>query len=267
MDLQLEGKRALVTGSSSGIGEAIAKTLAREGVRVVVHGRNERRAVRVVAEIEAEGGAACVVLGDLSVDESARSVAEAALSAMGGIDILVNNAGVGGPQRSWFGTPTSQWAQMLNNDVLSMVRLVHCLAPQMRQRGWGRLIQVASSGAVQPLGEGPDYSAAKAATVNLTVSLSKALANSGVTANTVSPGGIRTSGFERVWREIAAHRGWSGEWPAIERRIVDDVLRNATGRLGRVEEVASLVAFVASPLGGYINGANLRVDGGYVTGI
>ena len=266
MDLQLKGKRALVTGSSSGIGEAVAKTFAREGVSVVVHGRNERRAMRVAAEIEAEGGTACVALGDLSLDESARSVAETACSALGGIDILVNNAGVGGPQRSWFGTPTVQWAHLVNNDVLSMVRLVHSLVPQMRQRGWGRVIQIASPAAVQPLGEGPDYSAAKAATVNLTVSLSKALANSGVTANTISPGGILTAGFERVWREIAAQRGWGGAWPEIERRIVSEVLPNPTNRLGRVEEVASLVAFVASPLGGYINGANLRVDGGYVVG-
>ncbi len=267
MQLQLEGKRALVTGSSSGIGEAIAKTLAREGVRVVVHGRNERRATRVAAEIKGQGGAAVVALGDLSLDEGARGVAEAALSALGGIDILVNNAGVGGRHRSWLETPAIEWAQLINHDVLSMVRLVRDLSPHMCQQGWGRIIQVASSAAMQPLGEAPDYSAAKAATVNLTVSLSKALASSGVTANTISPGGIRTAGFERVWREIARQRGWGDDWAEIEQRIVADVLSNPTGRLGRVEEVASLVAFVASPLGGYINGANLRVDGGYVVGV
>jgi 3-oxoacyl-[acyl-carrier protein] reductase len=267
MDLRLEGKRALVTGSSSGIGEAIAKTLAREGVSVVVHGRNERRAAQVAAEIEAAGGTTCVVLGDLSLDDSARSVAEAALSALDGIDILVNNAGVGGPQRSWFETPATQWAQLFSHDVLSMVRLVQVLAPPMCKRGWGRVIQVASSAATQPLAEAPDYSAAKAATANLSVSLSKALANTGVTANTISPGGIRTAGFEWVWRDIARQRGWGDEWTEIERRIVTDVLRNPTGRVGHVDEVASLVALVASPLGGYINGANLRIDGGYVTGI
>jgi 3-oxoacyl-[acyl-carrier protein] reductase len=267
MDLQLKGKRALVTGSSGGIGEAIAKTLAREGVSVVVHGRNQRRATRVAAAIEADGGTAYVTLGDLSLDDAAHNVAEAALSAWGGIDILVNNAGVGGRQRSWFEIPLTQWAQMVNSDVLSMVRLVQHLAPHMRERGWGRIIQIASAAALQPLGDDPDYSAAKAAMVNLSVSLSKALADSGVTANTISPGGIRTAGFEWVWRQIAKRRGWGDDWRAIERRIVAEVLPNPTGRLGSVEEVASLVAFVASPLGGYLNGANLRIDGGYVVGI
>lgn len=267
MDLQLEGKRALVTGSSSGIGEAIAKTLAREGASVVVHGRNERKATRVAGEIAAAGGKAFVALGDLSLDESAQRVAEAALSALGGIDILVNNAGVGGAQLPWMETPPTQWAQMFHQDVLSMVRLVQHLAPQMQMRGWGRFIQVASPAAMQPLGLGPDYSAAKAAIANLSVSLSKALAYTGVTANTVSPGGIRTAGFEWVWRRVAKQRGWADDWATIESRIVQDILPNPTGRVGRVEEVASLVAFVASPLGDYINGANLRVDGGYVVGI
>lgn len=184
MDLQLQGKRALVTGSSGGIGEGIVKTLASEGVAVVVHGRNEQSANRVAQEITATGGKAFVVLGDLSNDEGAQNVADAALSALGGIDILVNNAG-GYEQVDWMESKPSKWADMFNHDVLSMVRLVQHLAPQMKQLGWGRFIQLSSSAGVQPYAFGPDYSAAKAAIINLSVSLAKDLAGTGITANTI----------------------------------------------------------------------------------
>ncbi|MBD3886765.1 SDR family NAD(P)-dependent oxidoreductase [Phormidium tenue FACHB-886] len=266
MDLQLGGKRALVTGSSGGIGEGIVKTLAKEGVAVVVQGRKEQQANRVAQEITASGGKAFVALGDLSKDEDAQRVAEAALAALGGIDILVNNAG-GYEQVDWMASSPSKWADMFNHDVLSMVRLVQHLAPQMKELGWGRFIQISSSAGVQPYAFGPDYSAAKAAINNLSVSLAKDLAGTGITSNTISPGPIMTVGFEQLWRGYAKTKGWSDDWDEIERNVVREVLPNPTGRVGRIEEVASLVALVASPLGGYINGANLRVDGGYVVGV
>ncbi len=266
MDLQLQGKRALVTGSSGGIGEGIAKTLASEGVAVVVHGRNKQSANCVAQEITATGGKAFVALGDLSNDEGAQNVADAALEALGGIDILVNNAG-GYDQVDWMESKPSKWADMFNHDVLSMVRLVQHLAPQMKQLGWGRFIQLSSSAGVQPYAFGPDYSAAKAAIINLSVSLAKDLAGTGITANTISPGPIMTSGFEQLWRNYAKTKGWGDDWNEIERNVVKEVLPNPTGRVGRISEVASLVALVASPNGGFINGANLRVDGGYVVGV
>jgi 3-oxoacyl-[acyl-carrier protein] reductase len=266
MDLQLKGKRALITGSSGGIGEGIAKILAKEDVTVVVHGRNEQSANRVAQEIEASGGKAFVALGDLSKDEDAQQVAEAALAAMGGIDILINNAG-GYEQMDWMKSSPSKWADMYNHDVLSMVRLVQHLAPQMKELGWGRFIQISSSAGVQPYAFGPDYSAAKAAIINLSVSLAKDLAGTDITANTISPGPILTAGFEQLWRSYAKTKGWSDDWAEIERNVVKEVLPNPAGRVGRIEELASLVAFVSSPLAGYINGANLRVDGGYVVGV
>lgn len=266
MNLQLDGKRALVTGSSGGIGEGIAKALAREGVVVAVHGRNDKGANRVAQEIEVDGGKAFVVLGDLSLDDAAREVADKSLSVLGGVDILVNNAG-GYEQASWMESSPDKWMDMFNHDVLSMVRLVQHLAPQMKERNWGRFIQISSSAAVQPYSFGPDYSAVKAAIVNLSVSLSKDLANTGITANTISPGPIMTAGFERLWRGVAQERGWGEDWAEIERNVVNEILPNPTGRVGRIEEIASVVALTASPLGGYINGANLRVDGGYVVGV
>jgi 3-oxoacyl-[acyl-carrier protein] reductase len=266
MNLQLEGKKALVTGSSGGIGEAIAKTLAQEGVAVVVHGRRETEAARVAQEITKAGGRAKVVIGDLADDAQAKSVGDAALAAFGGIDILVNNAG-GYEQMGWMDTTPEKWAQMFNHDVFSMVRMVRHLARQMKERKWGRFIQIASGVGVQPMAIGPDYAAAKAAIINLSVSLSKELANTGITSNTVSPGPILTGGFERLFRGMAKEKGWGDDWAEIERKIVRELLPNPSGRVGRVEEISALVALVASPLGGYINGANLRVDGGAVVGV
>jgi len=133
----------------------------------------------------------------------------------------------------------------------------------MKKQNWGRIIQMASGEATQPFAFMPDYAATKAALVNLTVSLSKELANTGITVNTISPGIILTPGVEHFYREMATTRGWTTRsWDEIEKHVVREVLSNPLGRLGRVEEVANLVAYVSSPLADYINGANLRIDGG-----
>lgn len=113
----------------------------------------------------------------------------------------------------------------------------------------------------------PDYAATKDALVNLTVSLAKELAETGVTANTVSPGIVVTKGVERFYRQTAEERGWGSRWEEVERRVLAEILYNPTGRLGRAEDVANLVAYLASPLSGYVNGANYRVDGGSATSI
>jgi len=156
--------------------------------------------------------------------------------------------------------------------LLSMVRMVRHLSPGMRESGWSRIIRVASSAAMRPYPQGPDDLATEASIVNLTVSVSKDLAGSGVTAVAISPGPILTKGSEALWRTYAKgnDKEWGEDWDEIERNVVREVLPNPTGRAGRVEEVAALVALVAlvaSSHGGFINGANLRVDGGYVVGV
>jgi 3-oxoacyl-[acyl-carrier protein] reductase len=143
MNLQLESKRALVTGSSKGIGEAIAKSLASEGAAVVVHGRDETKTHRVAEEIIQSGGRAAIAIGDLASDVEAKRVADAALAALGGIDILVNNAGVF-RVRGWWDTAPEQWIEIYNQNVAGSVRLIQALAPPMRERRWGRIIQISS---------------------------------------------------------------------------------------------------------------------------
>lgn len=261
MELHLQGKRALVTGSSSGIGEAIAKELAKEGVQVVVHGRNVQEIDRVVKEITSTGAKAVGVRGDLSLDEQSERVAQDAVAAFNGIDILVNNAGEF-PVRDWGNTRPADWLSLYNTNVVSMVRMIQWIMPQMIKSGWGRIIQIGSVAGISPSPSNPDYAASKAANISMSVSLAKELSGTGITVNTVSPGPIVTPGVKETFIKIAAERKWNQEWKEVERRAAKELLPTLVGRFGKPEEVAALVTFLASPRADYITGSNMRVDGG-----
>jgi 3-oxoacyl-[acyl-carrier protein] reductase len=261
LDLQLKGKRAVVTGSSSGIGEATARLLASEGATVIVHGRDETKTASVAHSIKDAGGNAFVCVADLSLDEGAQKLIAFAQEAMGGVDILVNNAGI--PEfTSWMDTTTEQWMAIYNNNVLSMVRMIQGLVPGMKTHGWGRVINIGSVVGTQPFSAKPHYCAARAAILNLTLSLAKEVAETGITVNTVSPGVVLTPPARKYFLKLAAERGWGSDWSDIERNVLKQRLYNQTGRLGRPEDVANLIAFLCSPLSDYINGANYRIDGG-----
>lgn len=264
MDLQLDGKRALVTGSSSGIGEAIARLLAQEGCNVVVHGRNRERAEKVAADI----GAAGIALGDLSTDEGAAAVYADACAALGGnIEILVNNAGgssTGNTTKSPIQIGIADWVSNYHANMLSSVRLCNLAVPDMVAGKWGRVINVSSAVAVQPNNLGSDYSGAKAALNNFTVSLAGSLKGVGVTANVVSPGIIMVDGLLRFGRMKYGDDSLSIEG-VTERLAADKVFDlPPAGRLGTPQDLAVVVAMLASPLSGFITGANYRVDGGQI---
>ncbi|MCK9895829.1 SDR family NAD(P)-dependent oxidoreductase [Frankia sp. AgB32] len=262
MDLQLRDKRALVTGSSSGIGRAIAIGLAGEGVAVVVHGRDGERARATADVIVTAGGAAAVVVGDLSDEAAATRVAAEATAAFGGLDILVNNAGAA-YDAGWTGATTADWSALYEANVATAVRLILALTPPMRAAGWGRVIQLGSAANSYPLPVRAAYSAAKAALTNLTVGLAKELAGTGITSNTVSPGPTLTEGFREFAGVFARSHGLDDADAAI-RMLIDGPLASPAARLTTPAEIAALVAFVASPLGASINGANLRIDGGLI---
>ncbi len=262
---ELAGKRALVTGSSSGLGEAIAKRMAREGARLVIHGRNAERAERVASEIRAAGGEARVAIGDLMLDDQATAVCDAADAALGGIDILVNNAGgesAGAGQATFFDAKPEEWLKTYNGNVVCAIRMIQRFAPGMKERGWGRIIQISSLVSHRPNLIIPDYAAAKAGLNNMTVGLSLALAGTGVTVNSISPGVILTAGVEGWFRQLSQQFDWGTEWDEIEKKAVAALAPNHIGRAGRPADVAHAVMYLASPQGGFVTGTDMKVSGG-----
>lgn len=260
MDLQLVGKRALVTGSSSGLGEAIVRRLAAEGATVVVHGRDRARAAAVARSLREGGGVAGIAIGDLATDAGAADVHAAAVED-GPVDILVNNVGIYDATARWGETPPDAWAEIYNINVISGVRMIQRVLPDMRARGWGRVIQISSVTGDRPMASQPHYAATNAARNNLAVSLARELKHSGVTSNAVAAGGILTPAALEYVVGIGRARGWGETWEEIEPKAAE-LGPNDVGRIARPEEYANLVAFLASPAAGYINGTTLRIDGG-----
>ena len=210
--------------------------------------------------------------GDLATEAGAQAVSEAVHAALGGVDILVNSVGgneaAGGGLHGWFNDTPEVWTGTMQQNLVAAVRMIHAFVPAMRERGWGRVINIASGGASQPTPQAAAYCAAKAGVINLTVSLSMDLARSGVTVNTVSPGCTRTRMFEGTLNSMGETNGWPADLDAREKAFMDLGLFACTSaRYGRPEEIGALVGLIASPLGGFINGANYRIDGGQVQSV
>ncbi|WP_394781496.1 SDR family NAD(P)-dependent oxidoreductase [Undibacterium sp.] len=266
MDLKLDGRKALVTGSSKGIGEAIAKKLSAENAIVIVHGRDMAQAEKVANDIVMQGGRAYVVIGDLTQDDEVQRLIDEAEKLAGPIDIVVNNAGgSGGAKELWANTQPASWASAYDRNVLAALRVTTRLLPNMRQAKWGRVINISSLAATMPPSSAPDYSACKAAINAMTASMAKAVAADGVTVNAVSPGTVHSATLDSRFRDVAAERGVADRdapWEQIERVVLPIFAQVPVGRVGRLDDIANAVAFLGSPIAGYITGVNLRVDGG-----
>lgn len=258
MDLQLTGKQALVSGSTAGIGYSIAEALAREGARVIVNGRTEAAVERAVAQLCAASGpnAAEGFAGDLST----AAAAEALVRRFPDVEILVNNLGIFEP-KPFEEIPDADWQRFFDVNVLSGVRLARLYLPAMRQRNWGRVIFISSESALQIPSEMIHYGMTKTAQLAVSRGLAEAVAGTGITVNSVLPGPTRSRGVVDFVDALALAEGKSAELVEqeffLKMRPTSLIRRFAT-----TEEVASLVAYVASPLASATTGAALRVDGG-----
>ena len=264
MDLKLKGRRALVTGSSSGIGVGIAKVLLEEGASVVVHGRQVEK-THAVADSLKHLGEVKVALGDLATDDGSDSTAKMALEAFGGIDILINNAGGSSYSKlGFFNIAPRDWTITHQMNIISAVNMIHRITPQMQERKWGRIIQLGSFSGQSNLGNHLAYNTTKAALSNLTLGLAKTLKNTGITVNTVSPGIIVTEKMEGYFAGIADKYGFTG--PNRRQEAIDWLLENmmpqTCDRLGTPEDIGYLCAFLCGPQADFISAANLRIDGG-----
>jgi NAD(P)-dependent dehydrogenase (short-subunit alcohol dehydrogenase family) len=258
MDLQLQDKKALVTGSTAGIGLAIATALAREGAQVVLNGRTPARVEAALGAVRKEvpGAKLTGVAADLgNAEGTAKLVAQVPR-----VDILVNNLGIFA-SKPFEDIPDAEWLQFFETNVLSGVRLARAYLPGMREKNWGRVLFISSESAVHIPAEMIHYGMTKTAQVAVARGLAETTVGTGVTVNSVLPGPTASEGVEGFVEGLAKQQG-------VSRALVEQdffkTMRPSSllKRFIEPREVAAMVAFLASPLSAATNGAALRVEGG-----
>jgi 3-oxoacyl-[acyl-carrier protein] reductase len=262
MDLGLQGKAALVCGASQGLGRAIAEALAAEGASVVINSRSPEKLGDVAAEITASTGVrAAVAAGDLTDPEAVADVVARAQAAFGKIDILVSNTG--GPPSGPFEDHSAEvWRQAIAQNLESVINLVRAVLPGMKERKWGRIVNVTSISVKQPVGGLILSNAIRAGVTGFAKTIANEAGPFGVTVNNVLPGFTRKerlvplagASAERTGASVEdIYEGWERDVPA--------------GRLGEPEELAALTAFLCSEKAAYITGQSVAVDGGWIKGL
>ena len=262
MDLGIAGKRALVLAATRGLGFGIAQALAAEGAEVILCGRDGERLTAGVRAINAAGpGNAEAIPTDLRRPAEIKALIAAVDQKFGGIDILVNNTG-GPPPKAISGVRMQEWGDQFEAMVLAPIGITTHFLPGMRQRKWGRILTIASSGIVQPIPSLGISNALRAALVGWSKTLAAEVARDGVTVNVMAPGRIQTDRVEETDMAAAAR----------DNQPLDEVRRIShaqipVGRYGTVAEFAAAAAFLVSAHASYVAGSIVRVDGGYIRAI
>jgi NAD(P)-dependent dehydrogenase (short-subunit alcohol dehydrogenase family) len=259
VDLKLKDKLALVSGSTAGIGLAIADTLAREGARVIVNGRKQSTVDEAVAQLKSDtGGNVEGYAGDLS----SADVANALAKKYPNVEILINNLGIFEP-KLFEDIPDEDWLRFFEVNVLSGVRLARLFLPAMKRANWGRIVFISSESGVQIPAEMIHYGMTKTAQLAVARGLAESVAGTGITVNSVLPGPTKSRGVNDFVETLAKSEGKS--FDAFEKEFFEKVRPSSLlKRFASTQEVASLVAYVASPLASATTGAALRVDGGVI---
>lgn len=262
MELGLKNKRALVLASSSGLGLGIAGKLCEEGANVLLCGRSEDKLKANVSALNDSGpGKAHYRVADLSQPQAAIELFDAATESLGGVDILVNNTG-GPPPGGVEGQGTDVWRSQFDTMVVRLIEMTNLCLPGMRDRGWGRVLTVASSGVIQPIPNLSISNTIRSALVGWNKSLSNEVAADGITLNILAPGRIQTERTEQLDAAAAKRTGKS----------IEEVRRASEGtiparRYGAVEEFASVAAFLLSAPASYVTGGIIRCDGGSIRSV
>lgn len=259
MDMQLKNRLALVSGSTAGIGYAIATALAREGARVIVNGRTQAAVDKAIASIKAETGTAALgFAGDLST----AAAAEALVAQFPNIEILINNLGIFEPM-PFEEISDRDWLRFFDINVMSGVRLARLCLPAMKKANWGRILFISSESGVQIPAEMIHYGVSKTAQIAVARGLAEAVAGTGITVNSVLPGPTKSRGVGDFVETLAKEDGKS--FAEFEKEFFNKVRPTSLiKRFATPEEVAALVVYLASPLASATTGAAMRVDGGVV---
>jgi 3-oxoacyl-[acyl-carrier protein] reductase len=267
MDLQLAGRTAVITGGSQGIGLATATALAREGANVLMVARDQGRLDEAVKGVESTAlGRVRAFSADVNtIDGLSRAVAFAE-ETWGAVDILVNNAGGVTNFGTFDDLTDADWLETFQWNVMAVVRGIRAVLPGMRERNWGRIINVSSESAVQPDAFFPHYAASKAMLMNLTKSTAKLTSGTGIRVNVVSPAFVKTPILVRMLEDYSRSEGVSLE--EGERLFLERERPNiSAGRAGRPEEVGEIIAVLCSPIADFIDGSNIPIDSGSVATI
>ncbi|MEK3934332.1 SDR family oxidoreductase [Sporosarcina sp. FSL W7-1349] len=263
MQLNLKGKTALVTGSTSGIGKAIAVALAAEGTAVLINGRREEKVAETIKEIQEQYSDAVLhpVVADLATEQGCRQVIEMYPE----VDILINNLGIFEPAE-YFDIRDEDWFKFFETNIMSGVRLTRHYVNRMIQKKEGRVIFIASEAAIMPSQEMAHYSATKTMQLSISRSLAELTTGTNVTVNTVMPGSTLTEGVETMLNSLYPNEILTME-EAEKRFMKENRPTSIIQRLIRPEEIAHFVTFLCSPLTSAINGSALRIDGGLVRSV